>query len=105
MNSALRFDFGKGVVLIDASLVCLGSVPNFHNENLAEFRLIFCGRNPVALRLGCVIAHKTLFSPSFRYENTTMEVPHLHDENPAEFHNRQGFMPMYTARANMLVLG
>ena len=41
MNWVLRFGFGKGVVLIDASLVCLESVPNFHDENLAAFRLIF----------------------------------------------------------------
>ena len=41
MDWALRFGFGKGVVLIDTSLVCLGVVPNFHNKNLAIFRLIF----------------------------------------------------------------
>ena len=41
MNWALRFGFGKGVVLIDASLVCLELLPNFHDENLVEFHLIF----------------------------------------------------------------
>jgi len=41
MNWALRFDFGKGVVLIDTSLVCVESLPNFHDKNLATFHLIF----------------------------------------------------------------
>ena len=40
MNQALRFGFGKGVVLIDASLVCLELLPNFHDENPATFCLI-----------------------------------------------------------------
>ena len=40
-----------------------------------------------------------------------MERPNFHGENPAEFRvwcamaHRQCFMPMYTTRANMLVLG
>ena len=38
---ALRFDFRAGVVLIDAFQVCLKSLPNFHDENPAAFRLIF----------------------------------------------------------------
>jgi len=37
---ALSFDFGMGVVSIDAFLVCLKS-SNFHDENLVAFRLIF----------------------------------------------------------------
>ena len=41
MNWALRFGFGKGVVLINASLVCLESLPNFHDEDLATFHLSF----------------------------------------------------------------
>ena len=41
MNQALRFDFGKGVVLIDASLVCLELLPNFYGKNPAAFHLIF----------------------------------------------------------------
>ena len=41
MNWALRFGFGKGVVSIDTSQVCLESLPNFHSENLVAFRLIF----------------------------------------------------------------
>ena len=41
MNYSLRFGFRKGMILIDASLVCLESVPNFHNENLITFHLIF----------------------------------------------------------------
>ena len=40
-----------------------------------------------------------------------MEVPHFCSKNPTEFHvwcatvHWQGFTPVYTARANMLVLG
>ena len=41
MNWALRFGFGKDVVSINASQVCLGSLPNFHSENLVAFHLIF----------------------------------------------------------------
>ena len=35
----MRFGFGKGVVLIDTSLLCLKSVQNFHDENLVAFHL------------------------------------------------------------------
>jgi len=45
----------------------------------------FCGGNPIVLHLRCVIAHQTLFSPSFRCENTKMGMPHFHNENPSEF--------------------
>ena len=41
MNWALRFGFKKGVVSIDASLVFLESMPNFHDENSIAFRLFF----------------------------------------------------------------
>ena len=41
MNWALRFGFGKGMVLINASLVYLESLSNFHDENLTVFLLIF----------------------------------------------------------------
>ena len=40
-----------------------------------------------------------------------MGMPYFHGKNPAEFHiycamaHQQGFMPVYTAHANMLVLG
>ena len=52
MNWVLRFGFGKGVVLIDASLVCLESVPNFHDENPAAFRLIFMAETRQRFALG-----------------------------------------------------
>ena len=41
----------------------------------------FCGGNLATLRLRCVIAHKTLFSPSFRRENTTTRMPHRSHRN------------------------
>ena len=44
MDWALRFGFKKGVVLIDASLVCLGLVSNFHDENPTAFCLIFVAK-------------------------------------------------------------
>ena len=71
----------------------------------------FCGGNPVALRLKCIRAHKTLFSPNFHYENTAMEVPYFHGKTPVEFRvwcamaHWQGFMPTYTVRASMFGLG
>jgi len=33
--------FRNGVVSIDAFQMCLESLPNFHDENLAAFHLIF----------------------------------------------------------------
>ena len=41
MNWASRFGFGKGVVPINAFIVCLESMPNFHHKNLVAFHLIF----------------------------------------------------------------
>ena len=46
------------MILINTLLAYLELLPNFYNENQAAFRL------------WCVIAHKTLFSPSFCCENT-----------------------------------
>ena len=59
---------------------------NFHGENLAAFFPNFRGGNPIALRLRCVIAHQTLFSPSFLRENTEMGMPHFHGKNLTEVH-------------------
>ena len=76
---------------------------------VAKFPQRKCGRNSVALRLRCVIAHKTLFSQSFRRENMAIGMPYFHGENSVEFcvwcamAHRLGFMPVYTTRANMLV--
>ena len=62
------------------------------------------------LRLRCVIAHKTLFSPSFRSVNMIMGMPHFHGENSAEFHvwcamaHQQGFTSVYTMCLDMLIL-
>ena len=87
------------MVLINASQVCFELLPNFHDENLE----VFC--------LQCIIAHKMLSLPSFDGENTAMGMPHFHGENPTKFRiwcamaHQQGFMPMYTVHANMLVLG
>ena len=58
-----------------------------------------------------VIAHRTLSSPSFYCESTTIGMPHFHGENSAKFRvwcamaHWQGFAPVYTAHANMLMLG
>ena len=62
----------------------------------------FRGGNLAALRLGCIIAHKTLFSLSFCCKNMTTKVSYFHDENSVEFRvwctmaHQQDFMPMYT---------
>jgi len=71
----------------------------------------FYGKNLATLHLRCIITHKMLFSPSFRRENTAMGMPHFHGENMVEFYiwcamaHQQGFMPVYTAHANVLLLG
>ena len=70
---ALRFGFGVGVVPIDAFQVCLKLLLDFH------------GKDPVALRLRCIIAHQMLFSPSFQRENMTMGIPRFHGKNRVEF--------------------
>ena len=85
-------------------------VAKFPRRKSSRILSYFCGGNPATLCLKCVIVHKTLFSSSFHYKNTAIEVPHFHSENLAEFRvwcivvHRQGFMPVYTTRANMLVL-
>ena len=95
----MRFDFGKGVILINALLAHLELLPNFHKEN------------PTTFRLRCIIAHKKLSLPSFRIENTATKVLHFHSENPVEFRvwrtmaHRQGFMPVFTACINIFILG
>ena len=58
MNWTLRFGFGKGVVLIDASLVCLELVPNFHEQNPTGFHLVFVVEIQQSFALGVFIAHK-----------------------------------------------
>ena len=62
----------------------------------------FRGGNLIVLRLRCVIARQTLFSPSFWHENMAMEMPYFHFENLAEFCvwcamvHRQGFASVYS---------
>ena len=47
----------------------------------------------------------------FCYENMARKMPYFHGENPIEFRiwcvmaHQQGFMPVYTACANVLMLG
>ena len=38
---ALRFDFGMGMVPVNAFSLRLESMPKFHGKNLAAFHLIF----------------------------------------------------------------
>ena len=93
------------MVLIDASLVYFGVIAKFPRQKFDSILSFFRGGNPTALHLRCVIAHKTLFSPSFRYENMATKVPHFHYENSAEFQvwcvmaHRQSYVPVYTVRA------
>ena len=67
---ALRFDFWNGH---GPGRCFLSAFGNNAGKNLATF----C--------LRCIIAHKTLFSPSFHRENTAVGMPHFHSENPIEF--------------------
>ena len=69
----LRFSFGVDVVPIDVFLVHLESIPNFYSKN------------PIALHLRCVIAHKMLFSSSIWHENIEIGTPYFHGQNSAQF--------------------
>ena len=88
-----------------------GIVAKFPRRKSDSISPYFHGGNLVALCLRCIIAHKTLFSPSFWSENTVMGMPHFHGKNPAKFFiwcamaHRQGFMLVYTMPANVLMLG
>ena len=63
------------------------------------------------LHIRYVIAHKTLFSPSFRRENTVIGMPHFRGENSTEFRvwcamaYQKGFALVFTVHANVLLLG
>ena len=84
-----------------------GIVAKFPRRKSNSISPYFRGGNPTALHLKSVIACKKLFSPSFQNENTKMGIPYFHGKNLAEFRvsaHQQGFLPMYTARANVLVL-
>ena len=107
---ALRFGFRMGVVSIDAFSMCFGIDAKFPRRKSNSISPYFRGENPTALRLKCVIARQTLFSPNFRRENTAMGMPHFHSENLAKLlvwcamAHRQGFASMYMACIDMLLL-
>ena len=67
----------------------------------------FHGGNLTALRLICIIACQTLFSPKFWRENAAMEMPHFHGKNSAEFRvwctmtHWQGFVFVYWCECKM----
>ena len=88
-----------------------GIVAKFPWQKSDSILPYFRGGNLTVLPLRCVIAHKTLFSASFQCENMAMEMPQFYNENPVEFCvscamvHWQGFMLVYMACANMLVLG
>ena len=88
-----------------------GIVAKFPWQKSNSISFYFRGGNLIAVRLKCVIAHKTLFSPSFYLENMAIGMPYFHGENLADFRvwcaiaHRQSFVPVYTVRANMLMLG
>ena len=74
-----------GVVLIDVFLMHSGFGAKFTLQKFSSISPCFRGKNLVVLHLSCIIAHKTLFSPSFWCENMAIKVPHFHDENSAKF--------------------
>ena len=100
-----------GMVSIDASEMCLELLPKFPWKKFDNISFYFHGGNLIAVRLKCVIAHKTLFSPSFHLKNMAIGMPYFHGENLADFRvwcaiaHRQSFVPVYMVRANMLMLG
>ena len=63
------------MAFINALLAHLELLPNFHDEKSSSILPYFHGENLAAFQIRCVIVHKTLFSPSFRYENTTNGCP------------------------------
>ena len=83
LGSEVWFQNGCGLDRCFPSV--LGIVAKFPRQKSGSISPYFCGGNLVAFRLRCVIAHKMLFSPSFRRENTAMGMPHFHGENPAKF--------------------
>ena len=102
--------FQKGCGLNWCFPCVFGIDAKFPRRKFDSISPFFRDRNPATLYLKCIIAHKMLSSPSFFCENKAMRMPHFHGENPTEFcvwcalAHRQGFMPMYTMRANMLML-
>ena len=103
--------FRKGCGLDWCFPSVLEIVAKFPQWKFGSILPFFHGGNLAVLRLRCIIAHKTLFSPSFCCEYIVTEVPNFHSENPVEFRvwcamvHWQDFMAVYTVRANMLVLG
>ena len=72
------------MVFINA-LLTFGIAAKFPRQKFGSISPYFRGGNPVAFHHGCIIIHKTLFSPTFHCENMATKVPHFHSENPAEF--------------------
>jgi len=79
----IYFQKGCGLDRYFHSVFGIGSkFPRQQSDRILPY---FCGENLATLRPNCIRAHKTLFSPSFHCENTTMEVPYFHGKNLAEF--------------------
>ena len=72
--------FWKGCGLDRYFPSVFGNGAKFPQQKSSNISPYFHSGNPVALRLRCVITHKTLFSPSFGHENTATKVPHFHGE-------------------------
>ena len=78
--------FRKGCGLDQCFTSVFGIVAKFPWQKFGSILPYFHGGNLAMLCLRCIIAHKILFSPSIHCENTAMEVPNFHGENPTEFH-------------------
>ena len=102
----------RGVAFIDALLEHLGIVVKLPWWKFGSISPYFRGGNQATFRVKCLIAHKTLFSPSFCCENknTAKRMPHFHSDNLAQFRiwcamvHWQGFIPMYTTCVNVFIL-
>ena len=77
--------FRKGSSLDRCFPSVFGIVAKFPRQETSSILPYFHGGNPVTLRHECIIAHKTLLSPSFCYENMATKVTHFHDESLEEF--------------------
>ena len=75
----------KGCGLYQCFTSTFEIIAQFPQQKFGSILPYFRGRNMAAFRGRHVIADKTLFSPSFLYENTAKRMPHFYGENPAKF--------------------
>ena len=83
---ALRYGFQNGCGPDRCFPSVFEVVAKFLQQKYSSISPNFSGKNLAVLCLRCVIAHQTLFLPSFWHENTAIGMPYFHGKNPAKFH-------------------